>query len=242
MLTKGHWVNFEMKNAVNDHLYSGTFVPDTCDLHEYTTEEIDTCILKQHDKKTVHIIGDSRARLIYRVLSARLRGDESVEDVKVHDNMANLPFMYHWSQSFNGKAITAEKHERISQSGFIHEISGFENMFMKAANAQLVIIDEHFLHPSFDYFRSGENPGNPSLSTDVLKLYFKESVIYLDKNILPKFRMKGVTVVVMASEGCNKTFPGWPKKYWEDLTRFYGMLDTKKIRTEVLLKFFQQFY
>ena len=225
MLTKGHWIDFEMQKSVNDHLYSGTFVPDTCDLHKYTTEEIDTCIKKQNYKKTVHIIGDSRARLIYRVLLARLRGDESVEDVKVHDNMANLPFIYYWSQSFNGRPSAIET----------PEMSGFENMFMEIDHAQLVIIDEHFLHPSFDYFRSSKKPENPSLSTEVLKIYFKESVVHLDQKILPKFTTEGVTVVVMASEGCNKTFPGWPKTYWKNLTTFYGMSDIKKTKCRTII-------
>ena len=138
---------------------------------------------------------------------------ELFEDVKVHDNMANFPFMYYWSQSFNGKAISNEKHEMTS----------FKRLFMESGTAQLVIIAEHFLHPSCDYLSYASNR-----SADALKLYFKESIVHLDETVLPKFASKtGVTVVVLASEGSRRSFPGWQQKKWDDLTRFYKKVAEK---------------
>ena len=110
-------------------------------------------------------------------------------------------------------------------------MTSFKRLFMEAGTAQLVIIDEHFLHPSCDYLGYA---GNRSM--DTLKTYFKESIIHLDENVLPKLAARtGVTVVVMASEGSKRSFPGWQQKKWDDLTRFYKELG--KMHGTSFLKF-----
>ena len=69
--------------------------------------------------------------------------------------MANFPFMYYWSQSFNGKPISSEKHEMTS----------FKRLFMESGTAQLIIIAEHFLHPSCDYLGYASNRSSDALKT-----------------------------------------------------------------------------
>ena len=59
MLQKGHWDNFEMKQTSDyslrlpngDWAYSGRFVPDTCQLHDYETG--------RNDKRVSRIIREA---------------------------------------------------------------------------------------------------------------------------------------------------------------------------------------
>ena len=54
-------------------------------------------------------------------------------------------------------------------------------------------------------------------------LHFKESIVHLDETVLPKFNQKtGTTVIVMATEGSRRSFPGWQQKKWDDLVKFYN--------------------
>lgn len=118
MLNTGSWLNFTTQaKSSNAWNFSGTFGPSTCQIKKYSTEELQKCFLSNpvdfSRNRMVQIIGDSRSRLIYRVLSARLHGLDTIEDVKVHDDLANAPFMYYWSQSFNGEPV-GDRHEMSS--------------------------------------------------------------------------------------------------------------------------------
>lgn len=240
MLTSGSWTNFKYtKTDPEAHLslpngdwaYSGKFQPNFCQLVDYKFHEIEKCLMSETDNfgepLSVHIIGDSRARLMYRVLSARMKGQISIEDVKVHDDMSNRPFSYHWSQSFNGKAVSEEK----------SEVSGFKNLFKIFTSKnpkwrktpQLIIIYEQFLHPAMDHlFYPNKRDYN------LIEEYFKESLDHFRDSIIPALihvittnaNERGskslATIVVLASEGSNRVFEGWNDKLWLDLQNYYN--------------------
>ena len=90
MLKNGHWTNFWKAENISledvemlpngdsslrlpngDWAYNGTFIPDTCNLHYYEPEEIRECFSPngQNASDTILVIGDSRARLMWRVLN-----------------------------------------------------------------------------------------------------------------------------------------------------------------------------
>lgn len=125
MLEGGHWKNWVWKrNHVDNWAFSGEFVPDNCDLYAYKAPEMHRCL--DNYRQTVQIIGDSRARLLYRVLIAMYRGENSIEDVKVHTDMDNFPFAFYWSQTFNGMPVRPDKHEMTS----------FKRLLLEAHRAQ----------------------------------------------------------------------------------------------------------
>ena len=227
LLHTGKWDNWSYNPAPDGNLantetgewnYSGNYQPDGCDLHHYTTEEIETCLLKRPDGTnsdlSVMIIGDSRARLLYRVLSARLHGQDSIEDVKVHDDMANAPFIYYWSQSFHGARVARNK----------QEMSTFRRMLMEVNSknkAQLIIINEHFLHPSTDIL------GFPKNRTWAhIEPYFITSLTHLKENIMPQLvtlsEMEDVTIIINASEGSSRYYAGWSADKWVELQNMYN--------------------
>lgn len=87
--------------------------------------------------RPIYVIGDSRARLIYRVIGAKGLGQESLEDTKVHNDLSSdigVPIKYFWSQSFDGD------HDQVS-----HHVSMIREAMAK--HAQMVIVGEQHLHP-----------------------------------------------------------------------------------------------
>ena len=66
--------------------------------------------------RPIYVIGDSRARLIYRSIVARITGQETLEDVKVHEDMSSdivTPVKYFWSQSFDGEWEQVSHHKKM---------------------------------------------------------------------------------------------------------------------------------
>lgn len=241
LLNSGNWKDFKFQptedGSLNlpsgDWCYSGRFQPDSCDVHNYSSDEIEECLLKNSDgslnENSVQIIGDSRARLIYRVLSARLHGAESIEDVKVHDDMANAPFIYYWSQSFHGKPVAKDK----------HEMSGFRRLLIEGTTtkkSQLVIISEHFLHPATDILHFPKNR-----TRDHIYPYFQASLDFLRNDIVPVLlkmvNENQATVVILASEGSRRYYAGFNQDKWDELQKFYNS-EIKKIVAENFGKIF----
>ena len=230
MLTTGKWENFQFKNhnslsTNGEWNYSGDFVPSyPCQIHHYNASELQTCLLLKNKEKwnlnpTIQIIGDSRARVLYRTLSARLHGQDSIEDVKVHDDLANAPFMYYWSQSFNGKPI---ENYAGKPNNSRHEMTSFPRLLKEGAfgvkRAQLVVISEHFLHPSTDLL---EDPVNRK-DYNLVKNYFEEMFQFFEEKILTRISSFPATIIFMASEGSKKRYNGWSQKNWDDLQKFYN--------------------
>ena len=235
MLNTGSWKDFTFQKQADGSLslpngagwaYSGTFQPDGCKVYDYDADMIQDCLLKNPDgsenENSVQIIGDSRARLIYRVLSARMHGSDSIEDVKVHDDMANAPFIYYWSQSFGGKAVSRQK----------HEMSGFRRLLIEGTTtkkSQFVIINEHFLHPSTDIL------GYPQNRTwDHVQPYFENSINFFKTEIIPtleRMTENDATIVVLATEGSQRYYAGWNQAKWDALQNFYNS-EMQKIAVE----------
>ena len=99
-------------------LYGGKFKPDGCDLHIYQTPELQQCFTNSDSdiSRPIYVIGDSRARLIYRSIVARITGQETLEDVKVHEDMSSdivTPVKYFWSQSFDGEWEQVSHHKKM---------------------------------------------------------------------------------------------------------------------------------
>ena len=145
-----------------DWAYNGTFIPDTCNLHYYEPEEIRECFSPngQNASDTILVIGDSRARLMWRVLNARYHGENGIEDVKIHDDLVNYPFLYYWSESFNGEPIVNQKDTKNELTAFEEKRS---NLFEDMKTAQYIIIDEHFMHPATDMLNNAASRTFPAI-------------------------------------------------------------------------------
>jgi len=89
-------VSSQLSGLVNpddgNWLYGGKFKPDGCDLHIYQTNELQQCFTSEDITRPIYVIGDSRARLIYRSIVARITGQETLNDVKVQGGSAKFLF------------------------------------------------------------------------------------------------------------------------------------------------------
>jgi len=203
-------------------LYGGIFKPDVCTLHQYTTDDIKSCLGMQ--ARPIYVIGDSRARLIYRVIGAKGLGQESLEDTKVHNDLSSdigVPIKYFWSQSFDGD------HDQVSHHvSMIHEAMG--------KHAQMIIVGEQHLHPVEAAWDRNDR--------DYQKIFYK-ALSHAYKEIFPllnSFASEGNTVIVMAAENATRSYKGGEEaqQFWTDSTNYYNeMLGTMLAKKFKNIKF-----
>merc|ERR1711879_744644 len=123
--------------------------------------------------------------------------------------MGNFPFMYYWSESFNGESIVNQKDTK-------NELTAFEDkrstLFTDMKSAQYIIIDEHFMHPATDMLNNAASRVNGPIQE-----YLTRSVNHLRDYIIPtvlKLAKRDATILVIASEGSRRIYPGWSQKKW----------------------------
>ena len=180
-------------------------------MHHYTKHQLHTCIQKFGQNRTISVIGDRRARTLYRVMEARFRGVSTVHDVTIRDVNHNFPFSYYWSQSFHGRPVSTEKPEF---SNFIKL-----GMDIQTRKDQLVIVDEQFLHPTNDMLSYKSNR-----TTVALIQYLETAIFYFDEFILKRILSKHpeLTIVVLATEGSKRIYRDWNQNKWDQVRDFYN--------------------
>ena len=149
--------------------YKGEFVPSHCQMIDYQPADLQACVKADKNRPSIHFIGDSRTRLLYRAAVATYQ-NRGIETVDFHDDKMNDPFQFHWGSSFNGEAITPE-----TQQG-----TGFNRLMSLIGKSQLTVIGEHVLHPVFDLMQ--HNPGHEkSWYWTKIKQYFNKNLDYFEK-------------------------------------------------------------
>ena len=163
MLVYGRWHNFKFyKKAQGEEnyrptlydkfgniQYSGRFLAEDCGVVDYSSELLRVCLESTSESqfaKNIYIVGDSRSRLLYKILTARLKNETFIQDYKYHgdisDQSTNIKYL--WSTSFSGEKVL--KKDQADGLKYLKEkvyMSSFER-------PEMIIVGEHFLHPAVD--------------------------------------------------------------------------------------------
>ena len=210
--------------------FQGEFQADSCEIVDYTVGMMKNCfggdpeVKKQSENaklvKTAetpktywHLIGDSRTRVIFRGLNARLE-EKNINDHRVHGTLTQNSFVFHWSRFFTegGEVLNKTK-------------------FTKNSN---LVIGEQFLHKTLDRMLKVANL-DAAFMEDLLEkdiAFFNDTVLkrVLDDKNIDK-------VVVFATEGLianavqteyRRSFvlanPRWTAEMWVETAGFYNKL------------------
>lgn len=243
ILTHGHWVNFSYnlpKNSdENSHFqnqlplfdkngswsYSGVFLPgQNCYFKKYTQQDIKICLEKSKSKnnlsRPIYILGDSRARIIFRILATRWLGKTDVSDAKIHKDFSigtanTLIFQFYWSEAFERIKISRKKKLESRIDRLLNDI---EKRKESQSIPQLVIIGEQFLHTVEEVTKDrGEN-----VTVSEVISFLDIGLLSLERKILPKLTslLSNCTIIVLASEEPLKFkapghSPGFTSEDWQ---------------------------
>ena len=111
----------------------GRSVNDDCKIHRYKTSEIKKCFDDYHE---IVIFGDSRSRVLYRVLQGRYDGVNKVTDYKDHHHITSPPFVFYWSVDFEATVKTLYKNHLLN-------VTSNEEM-LRNRGRRLVILGEQY--------------------------------------------------------------------------------------------------
>ena len=158
-----HDVNFtKMKNLYKsnetyDFTYSGDFENPNCKIHNYKTSEIKQCFNEYHE---ILMFGDSRTRVLFRVLRGRYDGLDLVTDYRDHREIDDPPFTFYWSVNFKITLhILFGTHVKNDQK--IDELSK-SKLSGKSNGKRLVIIGEQLQWPQVDFLHGFNSKGEPT--------------------------------------------------------------------------------
>ena len=206
---------FVVRNYVDSPLYSGEFENPNCRIHNYNTTEIRQCF-NQYDE--IIMFGDSRTRVLYRVLKGRYDGISQVVDYKMHKKLVEPPFTFYWSINFNQTVKTL--------SGYKNKLDG---------KSRLVIVGEQLQWPQLDHLKKIANCSQ-STSRKNLKTHLRYA-----KSLIQKLEeYKNFEFLFVSAESRYDTMAGqkcaccakWSAEDWDSLSKYY---------TENIRGFFEKF-
>ena len=219
------------------HTFRGVFQADTCDILDYTVGMMKQCfggdqgvkpkIPKKLSKKLVqelskttktpetywHLIGDSRTRVIFRGLNARLE-EKNINDHRVHGTLQQNNFVFHWSRFFTEMSEVVDKTEFTENSS--------------------LVIGEQYLHKVLTTMLEIK-----TLEAAFVEDLLQKQIYYFNETIIKRVLDNGNidVVVVLATEGLEanavhseykKNFvlanTHWTAEMWVESAGFYNKL------------------
>ena len=224
--------NSRMTNITNlyepdktyDFTYSGDFENSECKIHDYNTFEIKQCFNDYHE---ILMYGDSRTRVLYRVLQGRYDGNVTVTDYKDHRNIIHPPFTFFWSVYFKN---TVNSLLRILNDG-------------ESEKKRLVVIGEQLQWPQLDHLSSFSNCSQKT-SRRNMQQHLDEAKTFIRQ--LDQFKNTKFLFVSAESRYDNKRreYPRcthWTAAEWDSLSKFYtdsirSMLKEYKPKNAMLME------
>lgn len=185
--------NYPVRNQTYRYSYSGDFIVPGCEIKNYNKTEIQSCFQPKsfNSKRRIYLIGDSRTRVLFRVLSRRYRGGTRIMDTSTHNSLKDGPFYYIWSEHF---AYTSNQTRTLG-----------------IRSDDFVIVGAHFLHPIYNLYRHRDDarlvmPELPEDKKRKVDMTLMNRFLEIDLDVfrvdtLPFLVETGARILVVSSEG-----------------------------------------
>ena len=206
--------------------YSGKFSNDFCEYRDYTPKIIQECF----DNNNVLFLGDSRTRVLYNALIARIFGRESVFDRKIHFE-EKTPYQNEKSQVLSISYIHTRKFQTFEFNIKKHSSLNFKTHLQ---NSNFIVIGEQFLHPITREVKNNKKSirQSPRDVIDKGLQIFQDSIIPQ----ISKYKNPLAKVLILSAEGrLNFThysleYSHWTDSNWEAETVHYNKRMAQIIR------------
>ena len=198
--------------------YSGEFKNPDCEIHKYSTSDIQKCF---EDIKDVVFFGDSRSRLLFRVTESRKNGWQTFFDEKNHADAGDIKNRIHFKWSINFDRTYLKLKEYLKKN-IDYNLKSF------------IIIGEQLQWPIAETFL--KNKSNTDCSMNAAKNSLKH---YFDK--LEDLISENKNETVLVSENYQFVFISaesrfdyrncqccdqWDTSKWDEISKFY----TEKVK------------
>ena len=164
------------------------------------------------------MFGDSRTRVIYRVLKGRYDGISQVIDYKMHKKQVEPPFTFYWSTNFEKT---------------LKKLSSYKNKL--DGKSRLVIVGEQLQWPQLDHLKKithcSQTTSRKNLDTYLRNAEFLIQMLDEYKNFEFLFISAESRYDTMAGQKCA-CCADWNTEEWDSLSKYY---------TENIRSFFDKF-